>query len=272
MNDRPVNTVDGELLYCVDNGITPVNETSNSITKIPQYSGDFDRHLVRINDGRVWNRAFNIDVHGFELIAHKTSVTDFMNTDMLNSEYYLEIEDLVKKHIGAKNIHIFDHTIRTGDDKKRKNFLLREPVKRVHNDYTDWSGPQRVRDLLPKEADKLLSKRFSIIQVWRPIQNILEKDPLAICDSRSIKNSDLIISERRYPDRVGQTYQIKFNKNHEWFYFPKMTRDEAIIFKVYDSETDGRSRFTPHTSFVDPNSRLDAPERESIEVRILAFF
>jgi hypothetical protein len=108
--------------------------------------------------------------------------------------------------------------------------------------------------------------------VWRPIQDILEKDPLALCDARSVVNSDLIIAERRYPDRVGQTYQVKYNKNHEWFYFPQMTRNEAIIFKVYDSEKDGRARFTPHTSFEDPTTPENSLPRESIEVRSLVFF
>jgi hypothetical protein len=51
-----------------------------------------------------------------------------------------------------------------------------------------------------------------------------------------------------------------------------MRRDEALVFKVYDSETDGRARFTPHTSFVDPTSPANAPPRQSIEVRAFAFF
>ena len=272
MKDELVDAVDGELFYGVDDGIISVNETSDLVTKIPTYSGNLDPHITSINNGRKWDKPFNIDVHGFELVSHKTQVVNFLDGEELTSKYYEELKDLVKRHVRATNIHIFDHTLRTGDDENRKNMLLREPVKRVHNDYTEWSGPERVRNLFPKEADKLLSKRFSIIQVWRPIQDILEKDPLAICDARSVANSDLIIAERRYPDRVGQTYQIKYNENHEWFYFPKMARDEAIIFKVYDSEIDGRARFTPHTSFVDPNSNRNAPERESIEVRMLVFF
>ncbi len=51
-----------------------------------------------------------------------------------------------------------------------------------------------------------------------------------------------------------------------------MRRDEALIFKVFDSETDGRARFTAHTSFEDPNTPDDAPPRESIEMRALVFF
>jgi hypothetical protein len=44
------------------------------------------------------------------------------------------------------------------------------------------------------------------------------------------------------------------------------------VFKVFDSATDGRARFTPHTSFDDPNTPPGAPARESIEVRALVFF
>ena len=85
-------------------------------------------------------------------------------------------------------------------------------------------------------------------------------------------DKDLLISERRYPDRVGQTYQIAHNPNHEWYYFPRMIRNEALVFKVFDTATDGRARFTAHSAFVDPQSPPDAPPRESIETRTIAFF
>ena len=98
------------------------------------------------------------------------------------------------------------------------------------------------------------------------------RNPLAIADARSVAPGDLMIAERRHPGRIGQTYRLKYNPNHAWFYFPRMQRTEAIVFKVYDSEKDGRARFTPHTSFNDPSTPAGAPPRQSIEVRTLAFF
>ncbi|HEX5688897.1 MAG TPA: CmcJ/NvfI family oxidoreductase, partial [Roseiflexaceae bacterium] len=89
---------------------------------------------------------------------------------------------------------------------------------------------------------------------------------------RSIDFEDLLIAERRYPNRIGQTYRLAYNPKHRWYYFPKMTRDEALVFKVYDSATDGRARFTAHTSFTDPTTPAGAPPRQSIEARALAFF
>jgi hypothetical protein len=108
--------------------------------------------------------------------------------------------------------------------------------------------------------------------VWRAINRPIESNPLAIADARSIPAEDLLVAERRYPHRVGQTYRLKHGPGHRWFYFPRMRRDEALVFKVYDSETDGRARFTPHTSFDDPTTPPGAPPRQSIEARALAFF
>jgi hypothetical protein len=142
----------------------------------------------------------------------------------------------------------------------------------VHNDYTEWSAPQRVRDVLPEEADELLKNRFAIIQVWRPIRNPVETFPLAICDAPTLSPKNLVISERRYPNRVGQTYAITYDPAHKWFWFPRMRREEALVFKVFDSLKVGRARWTAHTAFDDPTSPPHARPRESIEIRTLAFF
>ena len=63
-----------------------------------------------------------------------------------------------------------------------------------------------------------------------------------------------MVSERRYPNRIGQTYAITYNPAHAWYSFPRMRRDEALVFKVYNSLTDGRARWTAHTAFQDPTS------------------
>jgi hypothetical protein len=165
---------------------------------------------------------------------------------------------------------VFDHTLRTADDAVREERKIREVVRRVHNDYTEWSGPQRVRDILPQEAEELLRRRFAIVQVWRPIRHPVESSPLAICDARSLSTDDLVVSERRYPDRIGQTYAITYNPAHRWYWFPRMQREEAFVFKTYDSQRDV-ARWTAHTAFEDPTSPPNARPRESIEIRTLAF-
>jgi hypothetical protein len=130
-----------------------------------------------------------------------------------------------------------------------------------------------VRDLLPPaEAEARLARRFAEINVWRSIGPAIETWPLALCDAASLDWRDLVTSERRYPDRVGETYVVRFNTDQRWFYFPRLRRDEALLLKCFDSATDGRARLAVHSAFEDPTTGVDAPPRESIEVRAFAFY
>jgi hypothetical protein len=130
---------------------------------------------------------------------------------------------------------------------------------------------QRVRDLLPDEAEKLLLGRVQIVNLWRPIRGPLRDTPLAVCDARTVKMDQLVPSELVYRDRVGEIYSVTFDSAHQWFYLPDMEADEGLLVKCYDSETDGRARFAPHSAFTDPTTPPDARPRESIELRTLVF-
>jgi hypothetical protein len=260
------------LHYTVDTGVKPVNETFGPNNIRRRVSGEHEVRQMQIRDGRPLAGEFSLDVTGFEFVGHRTKMKDFFDAEELKRVYYHEVEALVKKVSGASRVVVFDHTLRSGDDAEREARLIREPVFNVHNDYTEWSGPQRVRDLLPDEAEELLRRRFAIIQVWRATNKPIQSNPLAIADARSLAPKDLIRAERRYPHRVGETYRIGYNPDHRWFYFPRMRRDEALVFKVYESAKDGRARFTAHSSFDDPTTPEGAPPRQSIEARTLAFF
>ena len=261
-----------ELSYTVDTGVKPVNETFGPGNIRRRVSGTHEQRPVTIRNGRPLAGEFSLEVAGFQFVDHKTGVRDFFDAEELKRVYYPEVEALVKKVSGASRVVVFDHTLRSGDEAEREARLVREPVFNVHNDYTEWSGPQRVREILPDEAEALLRHRFAIIQAWRATTEPIQSNPLAIADARSLAPEDLIRAERRYPHRVGETYRIRHNPAHRWFYFPQMRRDEALVFKVYDSSKDGRARFTAHSSFDDPTTPAGAPPRQSIEARTLAFF
>jgi len=264
--------VEAVLTYAIDTGEKIVNETMGAGDMSRKRTGKVEDRVMTVRNGRPLRGEFDLETQGFVFVDHPTAMKDFLDEAELKSVYYKEVEELVKRETGARRVHVFDHTLRSGDEDFRNERQVREPVTRVHNDYTEWSGPNRVRDLLPDEADDLLTRRFAIVQVWRAIRNPIESHPLGICDARTLAPEDCVVSERRYPHRVGQTYQIAYNPDHAWYYFPRMARDEALVFKVFDSATDGRARFTAHSAFVDPTSPPDAAPRESIEMRTIAFF
>ena len=125
--------------------------------------------------------------------------------------------------------------------------------------------------MMGDEAEELLRHRFEIVNVWRPIRGPLRDAPLAVCDATSVAFADFVPSDLVYRDRTGETYRVRYNPAHRWFYVPEMRADEAVLIKCYDSAEDGTARFTAHSAFEDPTAPADVLPRESIEVRTLVF-
>jgi hypothetical protein len=266
-------SVEAQLNYLVDTGEKPESYGGVSQSVADEMrKGRYEEHKMTVTNGRPLIGQFSLEREGFIFVNHETKVKNFYDDAEVSSVYYDETEQLVKEISGAKRVLVFDHTLRSADPGMREEKQISGPVRNAHNDYTEWSGPQRVRDLLPDEADELLKRRFAVVQTWRPINKPVEREHLAIADARSMGTKELIPSARIYPDRRGEVYHSTFNPAHRWYYFPNMRRNEAIVFKTFDSARDGRARWTAHCAFDDPTSLPDAPPRESIEMRTLAFF
>jgi hypothetical protein len=266
------SAVEAVLNYLAPTKERPRTYTNDPPSGEPRTTVVSEAHVVPIRNLRPLASSVSLDREGFGLVRQDTAVTDFYDDDEVRAVYYPEVERALKEATGADRVFIFDHTTRRrvpGAEDDRKS--IRQPVARVHVDHTAKSGRQRVRDLLPDEADELLRGRVQIINVWRPIRGPLRDSPLAVCDASTVSADDLVPSDLIYPHRVGETYQVSYNPRHRWFYVPEMGSDEALLLKCFDSETDGRARFAPHSAFTDPTAAADVPPRESIEVRTLVF-
>ena len=241
---------------------------------VPRSNVAIDPHTVRISDMRPIAAALSLDREGFVLVAQRSAIADFYDEDALRSVYYTEAEHLVAEATGADRVVVFDHTIRRRIDgmADRTPGAPRQPSARVHGDYSDASGVQRVRDVMGAEAAALLHHRFAIVNVWRPIRAPLRDAPLAVCDASSVTEGDLVATDLLYRDRAGENFTMVFNSRQRWFYVPDMQVEEALLLKCYDSAHDGRARFMPHTAFADPTPHAEVAPRESIELRTIAFF
>jgi hypothetical protein len=231
-------------------------------------------HRMHIHSLRPIADDLGLDVQGFALLEQRSAVKDFWDDDEVRRVYYPEAERFLAEATGASRIFIFDHLQRrrVAGQQDRSRSGPRQPATRVHVDHTDRSGPQRVRDLMGDEAEELLKGRVQVINMWRPIRREPLRDaPLAVCDSRTVTANDLVPSDLVYRERVGETYSVRYNPAHRWFYAPEMRRDEVLLLKIADTRTDISARFMPHTSFTDPTTPADAFPRESIELRTLVF-
>jgi len=268
------NSVRAAMNYSVDNGRPIDYYFYEPDPALPLNPPGTDVREVEIRDGWPLAERFSVDREGFELKPFESAFTRFDDDSPIKTEFYPQVVEFVRRHSGARRVEVFDHTIRKRlpADLKQQTEVQRPAVLLVHSDYTPKSGPQRVRDLLPEEADRLLSRRVAFYNVWKPLYDTVEELPLAMCDAHSIDQGDMLLMELKYRERTGEIYVMRYSPSHRWYYFPRMTPGQALLLKTYDSETDGRARFMGHSAFEDPDTPPNPRRRQSIELRTMAFF
>ncbi|KAK4694614.1 hypothetical protein P7C71_g2998, partial [Lecanoromycetidae sp. Uapishka_2] len=246
------------------------------VGKPETYERPSETRAMVVHDIRGEEDKYTLDRTGFQIFQHVSRETAFADEAEIKENYYPEIEEILKSATGASKIFIFDHTIRRQSsdarltDPANVSQTLRGPVQRVHIDQSYKAGPERVTHHLPaEEASHLLKGRYQIINVWRPIKTI-RKDPLGVADATSVPEGDLVPVQLIYPDRVGETFTVRPNEGHRWFYLREQTPGEVMLIKCFDSKRDGTARRAPHSAFVDRGAEGESP-RESIEVRALVF-
>ena len=272
----PGKHIIGELTYMVRQGEKPYFESSMSTGGEPKIFFNTEKCPTVIGNMRNISKSLSIDINGFELISHRSDVADFYEDELIETQYNKELDLFLKQRTGADRVVIFDHTRRSNAINGASNpDGKRGPAVRVHADYTVKSGPQRAMDTLGKEEfERILTEGGRVIQVnvWRPINGPVESAPLALADSASIPANDLIATDQRFPNRVGEIYSLAHGTTHRWYYAPQMTSEEVILIKGWDSIDDGRARFTPHGAFDHPDQTENSKPRESIETRTYLVF
>ena len=267
-------TVTATMNYSVDNGIPPDYYFYEPDPGTQLNPPGTDPHEVAIHDAWPDVDRLSLDREGFELHEFDPSFVSFDDDQQLRAIFYDQVIAFVKRHTGAKRVVVFDHTIRKRlpADLKQQTTVQRPAVLLVHSDYTIRSGPQRVHDIVPDEAEQLLKRRVAFYNVWKPLYRRVEELPLAMVDATTHDPDDMLRMDLKYRERTGEIYVMRYSPKHRWMYFPHMENHHALLLKTYDSETDGRCRFMGHSAFEDPNTPPNAPKRESIEVRTMAFF
>lgn len=276
----------------------------------------YQKYEVEVQNAREGASA-SLDKNGFELIADniEKKKIDFFQNELVLEQYYPMCADTVREVTGARAVYAFDHNVRSAVGKKTKKMItggqqVQGPAHTVHGDYTLTSAPERLRQLarppgqndtvrsLVKEGNSLMPNdevndaledgRFALINLWRNIvPEPVEINPLALCDAATVQPEDLVVFEIHYVDRVGENYFAKHRSEHSWFFYPEMTRSEALLIKQWDSDgglakssgvkpdaetPDAPCTFSFHSAFKDPQTREDAPDRWSIEVRCAVLY
>ncbi|TFW07400.1 methyltransferase [Oxalobacteraceae bacterium OM1] len=261
--------VTGTLGYLAPGQERPRNYMYPPPAGMPWENVRFQEQPCRIHDARRVASSLALERNGFELLD-ATGVGD-IDTEADIAAYLHVVEMFALAVTGGSRAVAFDHLLRqcepgTSAHSFGRAGAMPAALGRVHNDYTEASGPRRRQLVLPDAPDDV---PYMILNFWRPVGHPAWDKPLALCDTRSIGSRHWVEADILYPDRVGQIYLATHSIAHRWYYVPAMRPDELWVFKSYDSRRDVPARMTPHCAFEDIRAPAGAPPRRSIEVRCL---
>ncbi len=242
------------------------NDTSRDVLEIAPVS-------MPIADAR--EHAATLEGVGFTLAAHRSAVADFTDPEAVNSLHRAEIVALVGELSGADLVLVNSPGIVRFSEKSAQSGALNNsrPARFAHVDISDATAAAFAQRAAP--AGKRL-ERFVHYNVWRAISPPPQDVPLAVCDARSVQAQDLILADAIFdsPDQPEWSFEglvLAHNPAHRWFWFPDMTRAEALVFKTHDSDP-GAAHCVPHVAFDNPLCPAEAPPRASIEMRAIALW
>ena len=258
------------------------------------YAGltDYEPRTVPIRNGREAISDLSYEQCGFSFIRNESKVKNWQDEAEVDSVHVPEIAELVTELMGCKAAVVYPALVRS--PKTAKQLSDYAPIESVHSDYTedyrkmvrdpdhayqDFLNPLLKANGLSHE-DVVNAERIAVIQFWRNIGAEHPDRPLALCDASTVDRSEMIPILVPFYGGVRLDFEAfavrtpEKVEDHHWYAFPKMQKDEVMVFRTYDSRCDdeGRAFYTPHTAFLDPTAGTDAPLRESVEMRALCLF
>ncbi|MEM7598286.1 MAG: CmcJ/NvfI family oxidoreductase [Pseudomonadota bacterium] len=186
---------------------------------------------IAVQDLRQGETTADFATDSVAIVQAVTGVSD-VSSDGWQAAYDAELTQLLRTQISAKEVVIFDHTVRADDPNSD-----RKPARNVHSDYSPEGAQKRLVDILgPERAAEWARGHYGFINVWRPVGEAINSAPLGFVRPSTVAEEDWIQIDLIYPDRKGHIMGLAANPGHEWIYHSKMTPDEVAIFNIYDNE------------------------------------
>lgn len=228
-----------------------------------------------------------LEDHGFALLEAPVSVSDWGDSDDLKAHYFPLIEEIVRTRLyPGRKLTVMQppFIVRRGanTDNPQYGAGVHQDHDRTADDYQHnvaaFAGDEmgaRWRAGFDREE----VEAFVVLDFWRTtIGETLRHMPLALCDPNSVDEADIVSSALEgIAPNGGLTHHLSLKQNpgQRWYYYPDMTPDEMLVFKLFElrkGEEPQRYRAAFHCAVADPSSPPDATPRQSCEHRVSVMF
>jgi hypothetical protein len=246
-------------------------------------TGTYRAYEMPVSNGRPVSDRFTLDRNGFAIIGHASAVTDFTDRDEVDRVYVGEVAEFVKSYTGADRVATLAWTLRRSAAPAEN--ASQPQAALVHDDFSVAGARGRAEAAYASQfPDGPGFRRALITSLWRVFSPPPQDWPLAVCDYTSVGPDEGLDNRLYFVDKIPADlyaempedapgtsgFEFHHNPAHQWWYFPDMTRDEILFFKLNDSDH-SRAWRVPHSAFRDGTARAAQP-RHSIEFRTIAYF
>ena len=242
-------------------------------------SSMYQRRPIRVYNARLLEPPPSLDRNGFTLANAETAIVDLHDQDVVTTRFYDECSQLVRRLTGCSGTRVIQHQYRNGYGGLQAGHP-RGHRPTANGSQGSYGGTHA--DISPyaeNRWDEFVGGRHcAMFNVWRStdLERDIEVMPLSVCDMQTVAFDDMVAADawaQTDPPRKLVSYRLAYNPAQRWYYFPRMTPRETLVFKQYDTRQEvGNLRTTYHGAIADPTTPDDAPLRETIEVRVLALF
>jgi len=233
---------------------------------------------VSIEDMRGRAGEFSLDREGFTVVSAPTRIRNFYDRAEVARVYFPEVSELLRAVTGCRATAVLNSpVVRLSARAGERPAGATMTGDFVHADYSAPAAAVMLGRAVPaEEAARRLGQRYSIFNVWRVFSGPPQDVPLALCDARSVAPADKQHCSITLKISTGELMTWEniaylHSARHRWCYCSDMRRDEAYVFRGFDSDP-ARAEQVPHSAFEDDTCPPDAPPRASIEIRMFAFY
>jgi len=280
VNSNQLSSVTGVMNYLAPESkvLRRFTAPGNSVN-----TGIYDAHEVPVYNGRPIQDSFDFDVHGFEIVHQPSAVKDFTDKEEMDRVYIPEVEKFVKERTGADEVAVRGWTLRRAEAPKEND--SQPAAGLVHVDFAPEGAEERAEIIYQKTfPDGPGFSRVLTTSFWRVFSPAPQDWPLALCDFNSVDPAEGLPNQLFFVDEIPEKpygplnglknevsgSEFHYNPEHKWYYFPDMGRDEALFFKLNDTDHSHAWRVV-HSAFFDQTAQATEP-RHSVEFRTYAFF
>ncbi|WP_313805133.1 CmcJ/NvfI family oxidoreductase [Sphingobium sp.] len=260
---------------------TTINYLARNCPEPYVNNGDFSKNRlplekveVNILDADAFPTPPTLEIEGFCSVPHKIDLPDLADSREAAASYRESLLPLLKAMTGADELVMAQFCVVR---RQELTAIEKDIEKTVGADFVHWDvtdiGIEQVTDYFYARPSRPGMRRMALYNIWKLLSVGPTNLPLAVCDARSVRPEDITAGPAYFPSVDGDVDTGFFHPNDHfrWAYFSKLTSNDVLIFKQYDTDPT-QPKMVPHSAFNDPSCPPGAAPRISIESRCMAYW